>query len=103
LFDLALPTFLAIMWPFVCKGSFSSFNHPDTHGIFLAQIPILLLNCRSNCPTTTRGMFEMLYQRIIIFLPSIKRSMTEEAGDIVGVALSWVVEETGFCNLNACQ
>ena len=44
----------------------------------------------------------MLDQRIIILLPSIQRFMAEEASDVVGVALSWVVEETRFRELNAC-
>jgi hypothetical protein len=48
-------------------------------------------------------MLQMFHQRIIIFLPSVQRFMAKEAGDIVGIALSWVVEETGFRELNACQ
>jgi hypothetical protein len=39
---------------------------------------------------------------MIIFLPSIQRFMAKEAGDIVGVALSRVVEETCLSELNAC-
>ena len=45
----------------------------------------------------------MFSQRIIIFLPSIERFMTEKARDIVRIALSRVVEETGFGKLNARQ
>jgi len=45
----------------------------------------------------------MLYQWVIIFLPSIERFMAEEAGDIVWVAMSREVEETSFRKLNACQ
>jgi hypothetical protein len=103
LFNLAFPALFGFMWPFICKCSLSGLNHPDARRIFLAQIPILLLNCRNNSPAATRRMFQMLNQRIIIFLPPIQRFMAEKAGDVVGVALCWVVEETGFCKLNACQ
>jgi hypothetical protein len=91
------------MGPFICEGSFPGFNHPHAHGIFLAQITILLLNCRSNRPATIGGVFKMLYQRDVIFLPSIERFVTKKAGNIVWIAWSWEVEEPGFCNLNAYQ
>jgi hypothetical protein len=100
--NLAFPALFSFVRPFICKCSFSSLDHPDGRRIFLAQCPILLLNCRNNRPATVWRMLQVLNQRIIIFLPSIQRFMAEEAGDIVGVALSWVVEETCFRELNAC-
>ena len=103
LFNLAFPALFGFMWPFIGKCSLSGFDHPHACRIFLAQIPILLLNCRNNRPPTIRRMLQMFHQWIIIFLPSVQRFMAKEAGDIVGIALSWVVEETGFRELNACQ
>jgi hypothetical protein len=44
-------------------------------------------------------MFQVLYQGIIIFLPPIQRLKTEEACNIVGVALGRVVEKAGLREL----
>jgi hypothetical protein len=41
----------------------------------------------------------MFHQRVIALFPSIERFVTEEANDIVGVGLDWIIEESGFRKL----
>ncbi len=103
LLDLALPSFLPLVRPFICERCFSRFNHPRARRVFLAQVTVLLLNRRNNSPATVRRVFQMFCQRIIILLPSIQSSVTEKTDNIVGVRWLWKVEETCFSELWACQ
>jgi hypothetical protein len=103
LFSLTFPPLLTLMWPFVCECSFSRVNHPLSCRRFPTQNPILTLNRRNNRPPTIRRMCQMFHKRIVPLLPSIEGFMAQETGDIIGVGLEGVVEETCFCQLRACQ
>lgn len=96
LFYFALPTLLFLMWPLIGKSGSSSLNHSRARRVFLAQTPILLFNCCHDSPTTVRRMFEMLCKRIVIFFPTIERSVAEVACDIIRIGLKRIVKETCF-------
>ena len=103
LFNFAFPALLTLMRPFICKSCSPGLNHPSTGWIFLAEISVLLFDCRHNRPSAIRRMFEMFRQGIVIFFPSIERFMAEETGDVVRIDLKWIVEESCSCKLYVFQ
>jgi hypothetical protein len=99
LLNLTLPTFLAFMGPFIRECSFPRLDHTTTRGVFLAEFPILSLDHCDYRPSTVRGVFKMLDQRIVTFFPSIDVFPAEKASNVIGTFWARVVEESGFRKL----
>lgn len=43
----------------------------------------------------------MFRQRVVILFPPVQRFVAKETCDVIGVVLLWIVEEAGFCKLDA--
>ena len=80
--DLAQPPLLTFMRPPICKGFPPRSYHARTEWVIIAVIfmfPRLLLDTRVDRPSTVGRMFQVLFNWVIAFLPSIEALAAKEA------------------------
>lgn len=60
----------------------------------------MLLNIHHQSPAAIFRMFQVFRDRVVFFLPTIQRALTQEACRVVGVCFVWIVVETGVSELD---
>lgn len=95
LFRLTDPASFPIVRPQLTKRRQSRLSYRVARRVFdLRGVGAVLLDVHHEGPTALRGMLQMFCDRVVLFLPSIERSATQETCRVVGVRFVGVVEET---------
>lgn len=96
---LAVPAFLVLMGPSASEGGLPGLRHENIPGVLARVIAQLRLHRGCDGPATFGRVLQVFLEGSVVFFPAVEGFVTEEAGDVVGVAGQRLEDEAGFGHL----